>query len=232
MIVATGKRALVAFLLSATLSLAQDSGTTANAAPAVTNMAVLQPAVLSLQQAVDLLRVDKWKTSREVKAATTDNIGSIRKDVEGTLPGLVTAADAAPGSLTAMLPLSRNVGALYDVVLRVTVIAESGAPGDQAQALEKALNGLESARRSLADHLQQMAASDEARAGDLQKQLNARTTVAAVCPPAAGATPVKAAADPEKRKKKVARPAKTTAAPPKPAGTSSTPPKAAGPGAA
>jgi hypothetical protein len=184
-------------------------------------MGVLQPAVMNLQQALDSLRVDKWKASKEVKATTADNIGSIRRDVEGTLPGLVTAADAAPGSLSAMLLLSRNVGALYDVVLRVTVIAESAAPADQADALEKSLSGLEGARRTLADRQQQMAAAQEARLGDLQKQWNARPAVAAACPPVAVPVPEKSASTTAaKRKKKVVKPAAKSPAPSaKPAGS-------------
>jgi hypothetical protein len=198
-------------------ALGQDAAN--GAAPAGTNMGVLQPAVMSLQQTMDSLRVDKWKASKDVKAATTDNIGSIRRDVEGTLPGLVTAADAAPGSLVAMLPLTRNVGALYDVVLRVTVIAESAAPGDQADTLEKSLRGLESARRTLADRQQQMAANEEAKVGDLQKQLSARPVVAPACPPIVAAAPAKTSAATTRRKKATKPAAKTPAAEAKPAGS-------------
>lgn len=163
---------------------------------------------MSLQQAVDALRIEKWKASKELKAATTENLASIRRDVEGTLPGLVTAADGAPASVTAMLPLSRNVGALYDVALRVTVIAESAAPADQADAMAKSLIGLESARRTLADRQQQMAAAEETKVIDLQKQLSARSAVAAVCPPVVASAPVKTSPPPvPKRKKKVVKPA-------------------------
>ena len=188
----------------------QDAGNGAAGAPAGTNMASLQPAILRLQQAVDSLRVEKWKATKELKAATSDNVGSIRRDVEGTLPGLVTAADAAPGSLTAMLPLTRNVGALYDVVLRVTVIAESAAPADQADALEKSLSGLETVRRTLADHQQQMASLQETKVGDLQKQLSSRPEIAAACPPVMTPVPVKSPSTAVKKRKKVAKPAATT----------------------
>ncbi len=164
-------------------------------------MGVLQPAVLSLQQTLDALRVDKWKASKDLKAATTANVESIRRDLEGALPGLTTAADASPASLPAALALSRNVGALYDVAVRVTVIAESTAPGDQADALGRSLSGLESARRTLADRMQQMAAAQDAKVADLQKQLNTRPAVAPVCPPVVAATPPRKT--PAKRKKTV-----------------------------
>ena len=183
------------------------------ALPTGTNMGILQPAMMTLQQAMDSLRVDKWKASKDMKAETIDNITSIRRDVEGTLPGLVTAADAAPDSLTAMLSLSRNVGALYDVVLRVTVIAESAAPADQNDVLEKSLSGLENVRRTLADRQQQMAANEEAQIGDLQKQLNARPAVAAVCPPVVTPAPATASATTARRKKRVVKPAAKAPAP-------------------
>jgi hypothetical protein len=205
----------VGVVLSAMAAMGQGAAPAgaAPAAPAASGpaMGLLQPAVMNLQQTMDILRVDKWKTSKEVKAATMDNVGSIRRDVEGTLPGLVTAADAAPNSVAAMLPLNRNLGALYDVVLRVTVIAESAAPGDQADALEKSLTGLESARKALADRLASGVAAEEAKVGDLQKQLNARPAVAAVCPPVA------VAAAPEKTTKPTVRRRKKTIPKKKPA---------------
>ncbi len=203
------------------MAFGQDTASgTAPAGPS-TAMGVLQPAVLNVQQTMDSLRVEKWKAAKEVKAETTQNIGSIRRDVEATLPGLVTAADAAPASLAAMLPLTRNVGALYDVVLRVTVIAESAAPGDQADALEKSLSGLDAARRTLADRQQQMAATEDAKVAEMQKQLNARPAVAELCPPAAVSAPVKnAPAAAAKRRRKRARPsAKVPAASAKASGS-------------
>jgi hypothetical protein len=181
----------------------QDAARGAGGSSVSSDIVVLQPAVMSLLQTMDSLRVEKWKASKEAKAETAENIGSIRRDVEATLPGLITAAGAAPGSLAALLSLSRNVGALYDVLLRVTVIAESAAPGDQAEALKKALNGVDAARRTLADRQQYMAAAEEEQIGSMRKQLSAAAAAVAVCPPAVPAAPVKTAskAAPKRRKK-------------------------------
>ncbi len=191
------------------------------AAAPVTTMSVLQPAVMTLQQAIDALRVDKWRASREVKGQTGDNVGSIRRDVESTLPGLVTAADAAPESLAALLPLTRNVGALYDVVLRVTVIADSAAPGDQAEALETSLTGLEAARRTLSERQERMASAEALKVVELQKQLSARPAVAAICPPVIVAAPAKSntTTAARRRKKAVSPAAKVPVAAAKPTGS-------------
>jgi hypothetical protein len=168
-------------------------------------MAILQPAILSLQQTMDFLRIEKWKASKEARAATAQNLASIRSDVEGKLPGLVTAADAAPSSVAAILPLTRNVDALYDVVLRVTVIAESAAPGEQAEALAKSLQGLESARRTLADRAQQFASADQANLVSVQKRLAARPAVAPLCP-SVPPPPTARKSSPTRHKKSTSKP--------------------------
>lgn len=190
----------------------QDAAGSPADASAGPNKTILQSAVMSLLQAIELLRAEKWKASKDVKAGTAEKAASIQRDLKETLPGLVAAADAAPTSLLAELALCRNVGALYDVALRVAVVAESAAPADQADALEKSLSGLEGSRRMLAERMQQMAAVDDAKMGDLQKQLNARPAVAAVCPPAAAAAPIAVA----KRKKSVPRKAHTAVTKPTP----------------
>jgi hypothetical protein len=154
---------------------------------------MVQPAAASVQLAIAGLHVEKWKTSREMRDATSTNVDSMRRDLTATLPGLMTAADAAPDSVAAMLPLSRNLGALYDVLLRVTVVAESGAPREQTAALEQAMTSVEGARRTLANRLESVAGAQEQRVRDLQKAVVAAKAVAvAPCPPVA--VPPKAAA--------------------------------------
>jgi hypothetical protein len=114
-----------------------------------------------VKQGVQQLSVDKWKAPKAVKDATLANLSSIRKDVDQTMPALLSAADAAPGSVAAMIPVSRNMSALYDVVLRVAVVADAAAPEDQASAIEAAMNRLDDARRGFADHLQTSADAQE-----------------------------------------------------------------------
>ena len=169
--------------------------------PETTTTALVQPATAALQQALPVLRVDKWKTSRSLRDATLANISSIQKDLDSTLPGLLSTADASPGSVSAALPVSRNLGALYDVVLRVAVIAESSAPQEQTAMLSQAMNSLESARRSLSDRLQASALASEQQVRDLQKTLASRPAPVAAAP---APQPAKPATTPKKKKKPAA----------------------------
>jgi hypothetical protein len=218
-ITTTGTTVSVAMLCGA---LAVSSGQTpGSAAPAPvaargTASATVQPALGTLRQTVDGLSFERWKLSKVLREATVANVGSIRRDLDSTLPGLLATADAAPNSVAGTLPVSRNLGALYDVLLRVTVIADSSAPPEQAAALAQSMTSLEGARRALDERLQSGAVVQEQRVVDLQKTLAARP--ATVTPVAAEPVPCKPAV---RAKRKTA---------PKPAPAASSAPAAKAPG--
>jgi hypothetical protein len=159
---------------------------------------MLQPALDVLKTAIGAVSIERWKGSSAARNEAETNVASIRRDIGGTLPGLLAQADAAPGSAAKMLPAYRNVEALYEVLLRVDVAARATAPGEQSSALDQALRQLEDGRRALADRLQEDAAAAEKKAVDLQAQLKAipppaPVPPAAVCPAPA---PVKKKAKP------------------------------------
>jgi hypothetical protein len=180
---------------------------------------MLQPAIESLRQALSVVRLDKWKASGAIRDEADANIGSIRRDIDSTLPPLLAAADGMPDSVTHVLPAFRNVNALYDVLLRVGAAARIAAPGQQSSALDQAMVSLEDARRALGDRLQEAAVGQEKQIIDL------RTAARAVPPSApAVAAPVASPAPPPVKKRKP-RPKPVT--PAAPAG-SSTPQAGAG----
>jgi len=187
----------------------------ASASPASvsTPSGVVQPAIGALKQMLGVVRVDKWKMPKGVRDVTAGNVNSIGKDVDSTLPMLLATADASPNSVAGLLPVSRNMAALYDVLLRVTVVAETSAPRDQADALEQAMASLEGTRHTFDDQVQGAAVAREQRVIDLQKALNARPPlVVAPAPP----PPATAVTHPKKKKRPVA---KTPPVPAKAAGT-------------
>ena len=180
-----------------------------------TASSVLSPSLAQLRQSLRGLRVDKWKAPGPVREDANSNIVSMTRDLDGTLPGLLATADAAPGVVSRNLPVFRNVDALYDVLLRVVETAELAAPENEAGALRGALASLEDARRSLGDTLQTAAESDEQQIARLREQM--RTQAAAPAAPATvvddGAKP----AAPAHRKKAAAKPAAPPASSPQPA---------------
>lgn len=154
--------------------------------------ALVRPGLDAVKSAVAGVRLDKWKASGAVRDEVNANLGSIRRDMEATLPGMLATADGAGDSVSKVLPAYRNIEALYDVLLRVVVAARLGAPQPQTAALEAAMASLDGGRRALGDRLQSSALAAEKQVMDL------RAALKAVPPPA---PPAVAVPVPAKKKK-------------------------------
>ena len=110
----------------------------------------------------------------------------MQRDLSATLPGLMSTAESAPvtnGSpaLAPTFAVFRNLDALYDVLLRVSEVANVGAPAVDASSLESARASLESGRGRLGTWLLQAIGTRDAQL--------AQAAAAAVRPPAAPAAP-------------------------------------------
>lgn len=146
-------------------------------APAQTNVstpaaltpvtAMMQPALGAVQRTLNGVRLEKWKKGN-VRDEASQNIGQIQRDIQETLPTLMRTADAAPGTLSTMLPVSRNVAALYDVLLRVVEASRVSAPDDQVEQLQQALVSLGNARLALGNQMQSSAEAMEKQVADLR----------------------------------------------------------------
>ncbi len=182
---------------------------TPSAAPPVAAMqtkpsAMVQPAIDTLRQTLEVLRPDKWKASDSAREEAVANVSSIRRDLDGTLPALLSAADAAPNSVSRLLPAYRNVEALYDVLLRIVGTANLAAPGQQSAVLERARVSLEDAQRSLGDRLTSTALSQEQQIHNLQAALRAVPPAPA---PVVCATPAPVKKPKRRHRKPAAKPA-------------------------
>lgn len=129
---------------------------------------LVQPALDSVAHAGSAVDLNHWKGSAAVRDEVDANLASMQKDLQTTLPPLLSAADAAPGSAAASLPVLLNLDALYSVLLRVTIASRSGAPRNENTALEQAAALLDSARRDLGDAVLASAKASEQRVSDLQ----------------------------------------------------------------
>jgi hypothetical protein len=117
---------------------------------------LLNPTLSQINQTIAGLNISRWKAPGEVRSATQQNADSIQRDLSGTLPGLLSTADAAPASVSAVFPVYRNIDALYDVLLRISETAELAAPQNEISSLSSALGKLESAHRSCERHPQRL----------------------------------------------------------------------------
>ena len=188
-------------------------GTPVQAAPSApaTSSGFLRPALDQVQQTVGAVNVEKWKKG-SVRDEAGDHIRAILRDMHTTLPPLLDTAGASPETISKMLPVSRNIAALYDVLLSVVEAARISGSAEESTRLEQALTSLGSARAALDDRLQVSAAALEKQEIDLRTTLQAREAVkCAVTPPPA--TPACPAPAPARRAKRIPKPPAT---PPQP----------------
>lgn len=191
--------ALLLLSLTAPVALAQTP-------TATTATSTLQPSIDKLRSTISTLNTDKWKAPGAVREDARNNISSIRRDIDETLPPLLQTADAAPGSVAANLPVFRNIDALYDVLLRVVETAELAAPDTDGDALRGALTQMEDARRTFGDQLQTAAVNAEAQTKTLNAQLAAAQAAAKPIPTAVVDNTDQKPAPAARKKKKAAPP--------------------------
>ena len=177
---------------------------------------LLTPSLDTVQRIVGAVKLEKWKKGT-VRDEAGGNIDDIVRDLQTSLPPLLTAADAAPETISKMLPVTRNIDALYDVLLRVVEAARVTAPAEQVTPLEQSLISLGSARKALVDRLQDEAVAQEKQLSDLRSALQAQAATKSTANSTA-ATPACAAPTPTRKpRKKVVPPSSGPKQQPSPA---------------
>ena len=178
---------------------------------------ILQRSLDEVKLTVGGVKLDKWKRG-SVRDEAATNVDAIQRNMQGALPELLKDADAAPGTLSKVLPLSRNVDALYDVLVHLVEQSRISGPGDQAGQLQTAIADLEKARVTLDDQIQKTADAQEKQVVELRAtvQKQEESMKAAATPPPAPKCPAPPA--PAKKKKHTASPSTAT----KPASASPT----------
>jgi hypothetical protein len=171
---------------------------------------ILQRSLDEVRITVGNVKLDKWKRG-SVRDEAGTNIDAIQRDLQGSLPALLKDADSAAGTLTKVLPLSRNVDALYDVLVHVVEASRVVGTGETAGQLQQALTDLEKARVVLDNQIQQTADMQEKQVVDLRSTVQKQDASlrAAATPPPAPKCPAPTAA----KKKRVTKPAKSTTNP-------------------
>jgi hypothetical protein len=169
------------FLLSASLSTAQAAPKgQAAAGPPVSYSSVSQLNMLLSQveqaaqaTAVDLarLRIERWKTDSATKRQTQSNVESVQRNLQNALPEIINQLRASPEDLTATFKLYRNLDVLFDVFGSLVESAGAWGSKDEFQSLSNDLGALETARRSLAERMENLTTSKEAELAHLRAQV-------------------------------------------------------------
>jgi electron transfer flavoprotein alpha subunit len=132
-----------------------------------------------LNRALASITVQKWKAPGDVRQTTAADVDSMQRDLSGTLPSLVSAAQANVSRMSPAFAVYRNVDALYDVLLRVSETAQLAGSND-ARILEQQRSDLESARTQLGAALVQ---ATQAQDNEVIQLHTAAATAAQAAPP-------------------------------------------------
>jgi hypothetical protein len=146
-------------------------------------MTNLRPALANVQTAITNLNVAHWKAPNDIRATTQQDINSMQRDLNTTLPPLIdqaaSASSSGPGALAPAFAVFRNLDALYDVLLRITETAGLAGSAADASNLEDARAGLEDGRGKLGAWLLQAIGAQDAQVVRLQATATARPPAAA-----------------------------------------------------
>lgn len=216
-------------LVFAGISLAQAAGgQNQNAAPPVSYSSIselkqllanLEQTSLQLQQDLNNLRVDRWKTDSGTKHQSQSDVESIEKNLQFALPQIISDLKNSPESTPLTFKLYRNLDALYDVLS--SVVESTGAFGnkDEFRTLDQDLGSLEASRRAFADRMDRIATAQQNEIGQLRTALQ---TARAEIPPK---KVVVDDTEPAPKKKPTShKKSSTTKAAPKPQTTTQPPP--------
>jgi hypothetical protein len=146
-------------------------------------LAQLEAASKNTQADLPKLRIDRWKTSAASKKETLAKIDSIQRNLQATLPDVISQLRTSPEDLPATFKLYRNLDALCDVV--GSVAEDTGAFGskDELQAMSNDLDGFDSTRKQMAQRMETLSASKEAEIVRLRTDLKTAQAAIPAAPP-------------------------------------------------
>jgi hypothetical protein len=165
-------------------------GQNSSSAVSVASMNQINNLLADLQRTSDAtagdisnLRIDRWKADSTSKRQAQENSTSILRNLQNALPGIISEVRAAPEDLAPTFKLYRNLDALYDVLGTQSELAGAFGSKNEYQALGNDLANIERARRTLADRVQNLAASRDAELARLRVQVRNAQAAATAAPP-------------------------------------------------
>ncbi len=151
-------------------------------APILADLDRLQTAASRINSELAYMRIDKWKADSGSKQQAQSNADSIQRNVAEALPALISSVRNAPQDVNAEFKLYRNLNALYDVFASLTESAGAFGPRGDYDALAQQLGMIDSVRRSLGDHLEQLTSSTQSELNQLRTEVHTLQERAAAPP--------------------------------------------------
>ena len=150
-----------------------------NVTPLISTLSALEQSTRQTTLDLARLRIDKWKIDGSNREQAQANTQSLVNNLTNALPGMIAAARSAPTSLSAALKLYRDLNVLHDVLSAVAETAGAFGSKDEYQPLAADTQQLDASRRSLADYLENLAASQDAEVASLRGWLHTNAARAA-----------------------------------------------------
>jgi hypothetical protein len=129
------------------------------------------------------LRIERWKTDGSTKKQSLADVDSIERNLQSALPEMIQNLRSAPEDLPATFKLYRNLDALYSVMGGVVESAGAFGSKDDFQTVSNDLSGFESARKQLAERLENLASSKEQEIVRLRADLKTAQAAIPAAPP-------------------------------------------------
>ncbi len=143
----------------------------------------IEGASKDTQADLQRLRIERWKTDKTTKEQALTNVDSIQRNLQAALPDIIAQLRSAPENLPDSFKLYRNLDALYDVLGNVVELTGAFGPRDDAQSLGNDLNTFETARRQMAERIDNLSTAKESEIVRLRTELKTAQAAAPSEPP-------------------------------------------------
>lgn len=153
-----------------------------NTAPLISTLSALEQSTRQTSLDLARLRIDKWKMDGNSREQMQANTQSLLNNMTNALPGMLSASRSAPTSVPATLKLYRDLNVLHDVLSSVAETAGAFGSKDEYMPLATDTQQLDASRRSIADYLEKLAASEDSEVASLRGWVQASVARAAANP--------------------------------------------------
>jgi hypothetical protein len=120
-------------------------------------LSALQQATQTANLDLTRLRIEKWKADGSDKQEMERIAASLQKNLTVAVPGLISEAQAAPGSVVRAFKLYDNITIVYEYLSSLSEAAGAYGKKEEYEPLGRDLSALDNARRNLSDYIEQAA---------------------------------------------------------------------------
>jgi hypothetical protein len=116
-------------------------------------LSALQQATQTANLDLTRLRIEKWKADGSDKQEMEKIAASLQKNLTVAVPGLISDAQAAPGSVVRAFKLYDNITIVYEYLSSLSEAAGAYGRKEEYEPLGRDLSALDNARRNLSDYI-------------------------------------------------------------------------------